>query len=118
MNRSAVREFPASGAGVAPGEILVATQIGNQGPGGLPSPAAPLVGALLQRKGGQVRYAPMPHYDDPVHHDGGAVLFVATCQQRDGTMAAVGCCSTSLPMSRAWRRANMRSSGRAQKRRM
>ncbi|MGD0374204.1 MAG: 4-hydroxy-3-methylbut-2-enyl diphosphate reductase [Streptosporangiaceae bacterium] len=95
MNRSAVREFPASGAGVAPGEILVATQIGNQGPGGLPSPAAPLVGALLQRKGGQVRYAPMPHYDDPVHHDGGAVLFVATCQQRDGTMAAVGAASAT-----------------------
>lgn len=89
MNRSAVREFSASCADVAPGEVLVATQIGDLAQGGLPSPAAPLVGALMQRKGGQVRYAPVPHYDDPVHHDGGAVLFVATCQQRDGTMAAV-----------------------------
>lgn len=89
MNRSAVREFPASCAGVTPGAVLVATRVGDQAQGGLPSPAAGLVGALLQRKGGQVRYAPVPHYDDPVHNDGGAVLFVATCQQRDGTMAAV-----------------------------
>ena len=95
MNRSAVREFPASGAGVEPGEVLVATEIGDQGHGGLPSPAAPLVGALLKRKGGQVRYAAVPHYDDPVHHDGSAVLFVATCQQRDGTMAAVGAASAA-----------------------
>jgi 4-hydroxy-3-methylbut-2-enyl diphosphate reductase len=89
MNRSAVREFPASCAGVTPGAVLVATQLGDQAHSALPSPAAGLVGALLQRKGGQVRYAPVPHYDDPVHNDGGAVLFVATCQQRDGTMAAV-----------------------------
>ena len=89
MNRSAVREFPASCAGVTPGAVLVATQLGDQALGGLPSPAAGLVGALLERKGGRVSYAPVPHYDDPVHNDGGAVLFVATCQQRDGTMAAV-----------------------------
>ena len=89
MNRSAVREFPASCAGVTPGAVLVATQLGDQARGGLPSPAAALVGALLERKGGRVGYAPVPHYDDPVHNDGGAVLFVATCQQRDGTMAAV-----------------------------
>ena len=89
MNRSAVREFPASCAGVTPGAVLVATQLGDQALGGLPSPAAALVGALLERKGGRVSYAPVPHYDDPVHNDGGAVLFVATCQQRDGTMAAV-----------------------------
>jgi 4-hydroxy-3-methylbut-2-en-1-yl diphosphate reductase len=89
MNRSAVREFPASCAGVTPGAVLVATHIGDQALGGLPSPAAALVGALLHRKGGRVSYAPVPHYDDPVHNDGGAVLFVATCQQRDGTMAAI-----------------------------
>lgn len=89
MNRSAVREFPASCAGVTPGAVLVATQLGDLAQGGLPSPAAALVGALLERKGGRVSYAPVPHYDDPVHNDGGAGLFVATCQQRDGTMAAV-----------------------------
>ena len=89
MNRSVVREFLASGTGVAPGEILVPTQVGEQARGGLPCPAAPLVGGTLQRKGRRVRYAPVPHYDDPVNHDGGAALFVATCQQRDGTMAAI-----------------------------
>ncbi len=89
MNRTAVREFLASGTGVAPGEILVATQVGDLDQGGLPCPAAPLAGALAQRKGRRVRYAPVPHYDDPVNHEGGATLFVATCQRRDGTMAAI-----------------------------
>ncbi len=86
---TAVREFPASCAGLTPGAVQVATRLGDQVPGGLPCPAAGLVGALLERKGGQVRYAPVAHYDDPVHNDGGAVGFVATCPQRDGTMAAV-----------------------------
>jgi 4-hydroxy-3-methylbut-2-en-1-yl diphosphate reductase len=95
MNRSAVREFLASGTGVAPGEILVATQVGELSQGGLPCPAAPLAGALAQRKGRRVRYAPVPHYDDPVNHEGGAVLFVATCQRRDGTMAAIAALAAS-----------------------
>jgi 4-hydroxy-3-methylbut-2-en-1-yl diphosphate reductase len=95
MNQTAVREFLASGTGVAPGEILVATRVGDLAQGGLPCPAAPLAGALAQRKGRQVRYAPVPHYDDPVNNEGGAVLFVATCQQRDGTMAAIGAVAAS-----------------------
>ncbi|HEY7144174.1 MAG TPA: 4-hydroxy-3-methylbut-2-enyl diphosphate reductase [Streptosporangiaceae bacterium] len=95
MNQTAVREFLASGTSVAPGEILVATQLGDLAQGGLPCPAAPLAGALAQRKGRQVRYAPVPHYDDPVNHEGGAALFVATCPQRDGTMAAIAAVTAS-----------------------
>jgi 4-hydroxy-3-methylbut-2-en-1-yl diphosphate reductase len=89
MIRSAVREFVAPGVSVAPGEVLVPTEIGDVVRGPLPSPAAPLVAGTLLRKGRRVGHGPVGQCADPAGDDGGAVLFVATCQQRDGSTAAV-----------------------------
>ena len=89
MNRSAVREFVAPDVSVAPGEVLVPTEVGDAVHGPLPSPAAPLVAGTLLRKGKRVVHASVGHCADPSGDDGGAVLFVATCQQRDGSTAAV-----------------------------
>jgi 4-hydroxy-3-methylbut-2-enyl diphosphate reductase len=89
MNRSAVREFVAPGVSVAPGEVLVPTEVGDAVHGPLPSPAAPLVAGTLLRKGKRVGHGPVGHCADPSGDDGGTVLFVATCQQRDGSTAAV-----------------------------
>jgi 4-hydroxy-3-methylbut-2-enyl diphosphate reductase len=89
MNRSAVREFVAPDVGVPLGEVLVPTEVGDAVHGPLPSPAAPLVAGSLLRKGKRVGHGPVGHCTDPSGDDGGAVLFVATCQQRDGSTAAV-----------------------------
>jgi 4-hydroxy-3-methylbut-2-en-1-yl diphosphate reductase len=89
MNRSAVREFLAPGTSVAAGEVLVPTQIGDPLRGPLPSPAAPLVGGTLLRRGTRVAYAPVGQCADPADDVGGATVFAATCQQRDGTTAAL-----------------------------
>jgi 4-hydroxy-3-methylbut-2-en-1-yl diphosphate reductase len=89
MNRSAVREFLAPDTSVAPGEVLVPTQIGDPVRGALPSPAAPLVAGTLLRKGARVRCAPAGECADPADDVGGAAIFVATCQQRDGSTAAI-----------------------------
>jgi 4-hydroxy-3-methylbut-2-en-1-yl diphosphate reductase len=95
MNRSAVREFLAPGTSVAAGEVLVPTQIGDPVRGPLPSPAAPLVGGTLARRGTRVGYAPIGHCADPADDVGGAAVFVATCQQRDGTTAAVAAAASA-----------------------
>jgi 4-hydroxy-3-methylbut-2-en-1-yl diphosphate reductase len=89
MHRSVAQEFLAPGIQVAPGEVLVPTEVGDPVRGPLPSPAAPLVGGTLLRKGKRVSYAPVGHCADPSGGEGGATVFVATCQQRDGTTAAV-----------------------------
>jgi 4-hydroxy-3-methylbut-2-en-1-yl diphosphate reductase len=89
MNRSAVHEFVAPDVSVAPGEVLVPTEVGDAVHGPLPSPAAPLVAGTLLRKGKRVGHGSVRHCADPSGDDGGAVLFVATCQQRDGSTAAV-----------------------------
>ncbi len=95
MNRSTVREFLAPGTRVAPGEVLVPTEVGDPVRGPLPCPAAPLVGGTLLRKGTRVGYAPVGHCADPSHDDGGAALFVATCPQRDGSQAAVAAAASA-----------------------
>lgn len=95
MNRSAVREFLAPDTSVAPGEVLVPTEIGDPVRGALPSPAAPLVGGTLLRKGTRVSYAPVGHCADPADNVGGATVFVATCQQRDGSTAAVAAAASA-----------------------
>ncbi len=95
MNRSTVREFLAPSTRIAPGEVLVPTEIGDPVRGPLPCPAAPLVGGTLLRKGARVGYAPVGHCADPSHDDGGAAIFVATCPQRDGTQAAVAAAASA-----------------------
>jgi len=89
MNRSTVRELLAPDARVAPGEVLVPTEVGDPVRGPLPSPAAPLVGGTLRRKGTRVSFGPAGSCADPGDRRGGAVLFVATCERRDGSTAAL-----------------------------
>ena len=82
MNRSAVRELVAPDVSVAPGEVLVPTEVGDAVHGPLPSPAAQLVAGTLLRKGKHVSHGSVTRCAEPGGDDGGAVLFVATCQQR------------------------------------
>jgi 4-hydroxy-3-methylbut-2-en-1-yl diphosphate reductase len=90
MGRSIARECQAPGTTVAPGEVLVATEIGDPARGLLPCPAAPLIGGVLQRRGIPVRYAPVPHCAETSQEDDGAVLFVTTALQRQGEATAIG----------------------------
>src|SRR5260370_42504156 len=95
MRRSTAREFLAPGTSVAPGEVLVPTEIGDPGRGALACPAAPLVGGTLLRKGTRVSYAPVGACADPAHDVGGATVFVATCQQRDGSQAGLAAAASA-----------------------
>jgi 4-hydroxy-3-methylbut-2-en-1-yl diphosphate reductase len=88
MSRSAVREFQASGVDVARGEVLVPTEIGDPLHGTLQCTAAALVAGSLERKGRQVRLAPLPECEESATASD-PILFVATCPQRGGGAAAI-----------------------------
>lgn len=90
MSRSIARECLAPGTTVAPGEVLVATEIGDPARGLLRCPAAPLVGGLLHRRGIRVRYAPVPQCGDASQSDDGATVFVTTSLHRGGSATAIG----------------------------
>ncbi len=96
MSRSSARECLAPGTVVAPGEVLVATEIGDPAHGLLTCPAAPLVGGLLYRRGVRVRYAPVPQSGDASQADDGAALFVTTALHSDGTATAIGAAASSV----------------------
>jgi 4-hydroxy-3-methylbut-2-enyl diphosphate reductase len=97
MSRSTARECLAPGTVVAPGEVLVATEIGDPAHGRLPCPAAPLVGGLLHRRRGvRVRYAPVPQSADASQADDGAALFVTTALHQDGSATAIGAAANSV----------------------
>jgi 4-hydroxy-3-methylbut-2-enyl diphosphate reductase len=87
-SRSAVQEIQVSGVSMRRGEVLVPTQIGDPLHGILICHAAPLVAGSLCAKGGQVRLAEIPRGDD-ASGDFDARLFLATCQQQDGSTAAI-----------------------------
>ena len=89
MNRSAVREFQAPDISVPRGELVVPSQVGDPARGPLPCPAAPLVGGSLLRKGLSCTLAPVPRLDDAGSDAGGALVYLATCPQRDGGTAAL-----------------------------
>src|SRR5271165_211337 len=88
MSRSAVREIQVSGASVQRGEVLVPTQIGDPVHGMLICHAAPLVAGSLRAKGRQVRVAELPRCDDCAG-DADMVLHLVTCQQQNGSTAAI-----------------------------
>jgi 4-hydroxy-3-methylbut-2-enyl diphosphate reductase len=96
MSRSSARECLAPETSVAPGEVLVATGIGDPARGLLPCPAAPLVGGLLQRRGIRVRYEPVSQSGDASQSDEGAALFMTTALHRDGTGTAIGAAANSV----------------------
>lgn len=88
MSRPAIQELQVSGISVPRGEMLAPTQIGDPVHGMLICRAAPLVAASLRAKGRQVRLAELPRFDDS-SGDADLVLYLATCQQQDGTAAAI-----------------------------
>jgi 4-hydroxy-3-methylbut-2-en-1-yl diphosphate reductase len=88
MSRSAVREIQVSGISVQRGEVLVPTQIGDPVHGMLICHAAPLVAGSLRAKGKQVRLAELPRCDDS-SGDPDIMLYLVTCQQHDGSTAAI-----------------------------
>jgi 4-hydroxy-3-methylbut-2-enyl diphosphate reductase len=89
MNRSAVREFQAPEIRLQRGELLVPTQAGDPARGPLPCPAAPLIAGSLQRRGLPCTLGPVVRLDDAGADPGGAVVYLATCGQRDGSTAAL-----------------------------
>jgi 4-hydroxy-3-methylbut-2-en-1-yl diphosphate reductase len=89
MNRSAVRDFQAPGISVQRGEVLVPTQVGDPARGPLPCPAGPLIAGSLLRKGWHCVLAPVPRLDDPGSDARGATVYLVTCPQRDGSIAAL-----------------------------
>jgi 4-hydroxy-3-methylbut-2-enyl diphosphate reductase len=92
MNHSAVRAFQAPDTLVARGDLLVLTQAGDSARGPLPCPAAPLVAGSLRRKG--LRYALGPvHRLDDAPGARGAAVYLATCGQRDGSVAGLAAAS-------------------------
>jgi 4-hydroxy-3-methylbut-2-en-1-yl diphosphate reductase len=90
MSRSIARECLAPGTTVGPGEVLVATEIGDPSGRLLPCPAAPLVGGTLRRRGIRVSYATVPRCGDASPSDAGATLFVTSALQRNGVGTAIG----------------------------
>jgi 4-hydroxy-3-methylbut-2-enyl diphosphate reductase len=88
MSRSAVREIQVSGANARRGEVLVPTLIGDPVHGVLSCHAAQLVAGSLRAKGRQVRMAELPRSDDS-GADADLTLYVLTCQQQDGSTAAI-----------------------------
>lgn len=90
MNRATARKCLAPGTAVAPGEVLVATEVGDPSRGLLPCPAAPLVGGVLHRRAIRVRYGPIPQCADTSQADDGAVVFVTSSLHSDGAGTAIG----------------------------
>jgi 4-hydroxy-3-methylbut-2-enyl diphosphate reductase len=70
------------------GQVLVPTQIGDPVHGMLACPAAPLIAASVETKGSQVSLAEVPRCGD-AGGETDARLFLATCQQQDGSTAAI-----------------------------
>jgi 4-hydroxy-3-methylbut-2-enyl diphosphate reductase len=77
-----------SGITVQRGEVLVPTQIGDPVNGLLMCHAAPLVAASLLARGKQVRLAELPRSDESAA-DEDITLHLVTCQQQDGSTAAI-----------------------------
>lgn len=88
MSRSAIREIQVSSISVQRGEVLVPTQIGDPVHGVLICHAAPLVAGSLRAKGWSVRLAELPRCDD-ASGDADIMLHLVTCQQHDGSTAAI-----------------------------
>ncbi len=96
MSRPLARRCLAPGTTVAPGEVMVATEIGDPARGLLPCPAAPLVGGVLERRGIPIRYGPVPHYAEASQSDDGAVLFVMSALQGEGAATGIAAAANAV----------------------
>ena len=89
MNRSAVRALQAPQTQVARGDLLVLTEAGDPLRGPVPCPAAPLIAGSLRRRGLHCVLGPV-HRLDEVDGIAGAAVYLAICDQRDGSVAGLG----------------------------
>lgn len=96
MSRSTARKCLAPGTTVAPGEVLVATEVGDPARGLLACPASPLLGGTLERRGVRVRYGPVPRCADASQADDGAVLFVTSALHSDGGGTAIAAAADAV----------------------
>jgi len=96
MSRPVARKCIAPGTTVAPGEVLVATEIGDPARGLAPCPAAPLVAGVLRRRGVRVRFGAVPHFAEASQADDGAVLFVTSALQRDSEATGIGAAAAAV----------------------
>ena len=96
VSRPLARKCLAPGTTVAPGEVMVATEIGDPARGLLPCPAAPLIGGVLERRGLPVRYGPVPRYAEASQSDDGAVLFITSALQGDGEATGIGAAANAV----------------------
>jgi len=96
VSRPLARKCLAPGITVAPGEVMVATEIGDSARGPLPCPAAPLVGGVLERRGVPVRYGPVPRYAEASQSDDGAVLFITSALRGDGEATGIGAAANAV----------------------
>jgi 4-hydroxy-3-methylbut-2-enyl diphosphate reductase len=90
MKVTAPRQCVAPGTSVPPGEVMVATQIGDPALGPLPCPAAPLVAGSLARRGVTARCQAIPRCAETGQAGPGTVLFVTSCLHPDGTATGIG----------------------------
>jgi 4-hydroxy-3-methylbut-2-en-1-yl diphosphate reductase len=96
VSRPLARKCLAPGITVTPGEVMVATEIGDPARGLLPCPAAPLVGGVLERRGLSVRYGPVPRYAEASQSDDGAVLFITSALQGDDEATGIGAAANAV----------------------
>jgi 4-hydroxy-3-methylbut-2-enyl diphosphate reductase len=94
MNRSAVRALQAPGTLIARGDLLVLTQAGDLVRGSMPCPAAPLIAGSLRRRGLRCTLGPV-HRLDEAGGMAGAAVYLATCEQRDGSVAGLAAAAAS-----------------------
>ena len=96
MSPPLARKCLAPGTTVAPGEVMVATGVGDPARGLLPCPAAPLVGGVLERRGVPIRYGPVPHYAEASQSDDGAVLFLTSALLAEGEATGIGAAANAV----------------------
>jgi 4-hydroxy-3-methylbut-2-en-1-yl diphosphate reductase len=88
-SRSAVREGQLPGGSVRRGEVLVPSTLSDPVHGTIDCGAAPLVAGSLRRRGYPVRIEPVASWADAPGDADDPVLFMATCQGRDGAVSAI-----------------------------
>jgi 4-hydroxy-3-methylbut-2-en-1-yl diphosphate reductase len=96
MSPPLARKCLAPGTTVAPGEVMVATGVGDPARGLLPCPAAPLVGGVLERRGVPIRYGPVPYYAEASQSDDGAVLFLTSALLAEGEATGIGAAANAV----------------------
>jgi 4-hydroxy-3-methylbut-2-enyl diphosphate reductase len=94
-SRPAVREGQLPGGSVQRGEVLVPSRLSDPVHGTIDCSAAGLVAGSLRRKGYQVRIEPVANWTDVPGNAGDPILYLATCEGRDGMVSAIAAAAAS-----------------------